>query len=77
MPADTPETTPLDASIVALFVEALLQTPPPVALVRVVVPFSHRVSGPPIAATVGSGFTVIVAVELGAVVQPLLVTNAL
>ncbi len=81
MPADTPVTTP-EASIVALSVEALLQLlvsplPTTVALARVVVPLAHKVKVPVIGDTVGSGFTVIVAVELVADAQPLLETTAL
>ncbi len=69
VPADTPVTTPV-APTVATPALLLLHVPPVVALARVVVPFEHIVVPPVIAATVGSGFTVITLVAV-AVPQPL------
>ena len=59
LPAATPVTTPVDASTVAVAVLLELQTPPAVALARAVVEPAHTCVVPLIAATVGSGLTVI------------------
>ena len=59
LPAATPVTTPVDASTVAVAVLLDVQTPPAVALVSAVVEPTHTPVVPLIAATVGSGLTVI------------------
>ena len=59
LPAATPVTTPVDASTVAVAVLLEVQTPPAVALVSAVVEPTHTPVVPLIAATVGSGLTVI------------------
>ena len=52
-PADTPVTTPVDGPTVASEVLLLLQVPPDVASVRVIVEPGHTAATPPIAAGVG------------------------
>ena len=61
VPADTPVTTPVDELTVATAGVALLQVPPAVALLNVVVDPAHSVRVPVIAA--GRGLTVTVAVR--------------
>ena len=70
-------TTPLDASIVATPVEALLHVPLPVALARVVVSPLQTVVFPVIGVDTETAITVIVADELFTAVQPLFETTAL
>ena len=57
-PAAIPVTNPVVGFTVANAALELLQTPPPVALLRSVVPFEQTVEAPPVVATVGSGLTV-------------------
>lgn len=68
VPAETPVTTPVVASIVAIEGSALVHVPVLVVFVSVVVAPSHTVAVPPIAATVPTTVTVLVAVG----VQPVL-----
>jgi hypothetical protein len=67
VPALTPVTTPLLATV-ASRVSALLHTPPVVLLLSNVAEPSHNDVGPLMAATVGSAFTVMEVVTV--VVQP-------
>ena len=71
-PAETPETKPVVASIVALAGVPLVQVPPAVVLASKEVAFAHKVVVPVIAGTVGEAVTV--TVSLTVVVQPLVVT---
>ncbi len=68
-PAATPVTTPVVLFTVAMAVFELLQLPPVVASVRVVVLPTQTLVVPPIAATVGNAFTVTEVVDV--FVQPL------
>jgi hypothetical protein len=63
LPALTPVTTP-EVPTVAIAKAELLQTPPAVALLKVVVASSQTDNVPVIAATVGLGFTVTTTVEV-------------
>jgi len=56
VPAETAFTTP-EAFIVATPGTLLFHTPPAVASVNVVVPFTHREVVPPMGATTGDAFT--------------------
>ena len=58
MPAVTPETIPLDEPIVAIPVLPLLQLPPEVTQLTVVVEPTQTFNVPVIGAIVGKGFTV-------------------
>ena len=58
VPAATPVVTPLDASMVAMLVEPLLQVPPETELPRVVVDPTHTVRVPVMDDNDGSGLTV-------------------
>ena len=64
MPADIPETKPVDPPIVAIPVAALVHVPPGVVLLNEVLSPIHALGIPVIGA--GTGFTVMVVV----VVQP-------
>lgn len=70
VPPDTPNATPVVASIVAM-VDDDDQVPPAVALLRDVAVPAHRLIVPKIA--VGTGFTVTVALPVMLLVQPVLV----
>ena len=61
VPAVKPLTIPL-VPIVATAVLLLLHTPPVVVSISVVVPPAHKLRGPPIEPTIGSGLTVTIAV---------------
>ena len=60
VPLDTPVTTPVEGSIVAIFVDPLDQTPPAVAFAKVVFPPTHKDKVPVIG--VNTSTTVIVLV---------------
>ena len=62
VPADTPDTTPVEALTVAMLVLEELYEPPLVAEVNVVVAPAHTVAVPVRGSTVGSAFTVTVLV---------------
>ena len=76
VPAVTPVTTPEEFTV-ATPVEPLLHTPLAVAQLSVVVNWVQTVSVPVMAATVGSAFTVMVAVVLLAELHTPLVITAL
>ena len=61
LPLATPVTTPVLLLTVAIAVLLLVQLPPGVALVKVIVAPPQTSLGPPIAATAGGGLTVTVA----------------
>ena len=63
MPATTPVATPVDALMVAIPVLLLLQVPPAVALVRVVVVAGHALSVPPIPGGAELILTIVVALQ--------------
>ena len=63
VPADTPVTTPVEATV-ATPVELELHVPPPAASVRLVVVPTHSVGVPVIVPATGSGFTVMVLVAV-------------
>lgn len=58
VPAATPFTAPLVASIVAVAVLVLLHVPPVVVLAKVIVAASHTVVAPEIAVNDGAAITV-------------------
>jgi hypothetical protein len=68
MPGMMPVTTPVVGATVATAGALLLQVPPGVTSVTVIVVPGHNAVGPPIAA--GNGLTVIVALPLIVLVQP-------
>lgn len=70
VPADTALTAPELAFIVAIPVLLLLQVPPDVEFVRVLVPFRQADRVPPMAARTGSGFTVTVISLLRSTTDP-------
>ncbi len=63
MPADTPVTTPAELTV-AFEVLLLLQLPPDMLLVSVIVEPTHTLELPTIDATVGAALTVMVLVTL-------------
>ena len=74
VPAATPVTKPVEASIVATPVEPLDQVPPAVASANCVVDPTHNVAVTVIADTAGKVFTVLVIPELVATQPDALVT---
>ncbi len=64
VPDDTPETIPLREPMVAIAVLVLIQVPPEVLLVRVMVAPGATDEGPEIEPTVGRGSTVTVNVVI-------------
>jgi len=70
VPADTPDTTPVEEFTVATPVALLLHVPPVVVELKVVVDPAHTAVVPVMAPTVGNGFTVTVTTLLARVVPP-------
>jgi hypothetical protein len=64
VPGDTPVTIPVDEPIVATPVVLLLQEPPPVLLVSVIVDPGHTVVGPTIGPAADITLTVVVTRQL-------------
>ena len=71
VPFDTPVTTPLEFTV-AIPVALLVQTPPAVVLLNIVVDPTHTEVAPVVAATIGKAFTVINFVTV--LEHPLIVT---
>ena len=72
VPADTPVTAPVIEFTVATDVEPLVQTPPAVVLVKIVLDPIHAFVVPAIAANVGNAFTLTVVCALAT--HPFVVT---